>query len=129
TLGNDFIHLHIIFTTRILPEGKTQGQTLLMCRKRQGICGNLINKLMLWFGKKISDRLLTNHNNILPTMRFYLKNPIKADLSIIQFINHLERQKPLNHKSWLLPREKEREEEVREQREKREKWRDELVND
>ncbi|MFN9617954.1 MAG: Rieske 2Fe-2S domain-containing protein [Dolichospermum sp.] len=129
TVGNDLTHLHIIFTTRILPGGKTQGQTLLMCKKRKGMFGKLINKLILWVGKSMSDRLLKNHDQILQNMRFYLKNPIKADLSIIQFINHLERQKPLNHETWLLPREKEREEEVREEREKREKWRDELVND
>lgn len=129
SFGNDFTHLHIIFTTRILSGGKTQGQTLLMCKKRKGMFGKLINKLILWVGKSMSDRLLKNHDQILQNMRFYLKNPIKADLSIIQFINHLERQKPLNHETWLLPREKEREEEVREEREKREKWRDELVND
>jgi hypothetical protein len=36
---------------------------------------------------------------------------------------------PLTWESWLLVRSREREEEVREEREKREKWRDELVND
>jgi len=91
--------------------------------------GKLINKLMLWRGKKISDRLLKTNDKILQTMQFDLKTPLKADLSIIQFINHLERQKPLTWESWLLVRSREREEEVREEREKREKWRDELVND
>jgi hypothetical protein len=69
------------------------------------------------------------NDKILETMQFDLKTPLKADLSIIQFINHLERQKPLTWESWLLVRSREREEEVREEREKREKWRDELVND
>jgi hypothetical protein len=62
-------------------------------------------------------------------MQFDLKTPIKADLSIMQFINHLERQKPLNWEIWSLWRSRERKEEVREEREKREKWRNELVND
>ena len=100
-----------------------------MSKKRQGILGKLINKLMLKVGKKISDRLLKTNDKILQTMQFDLKTPLKADLSIIQFINHLERQKPLIWESWLLVRSREREEEVREEREKREKWRDELVND
>ena len=126
---NESTNLHIIFTTRILPEGKTEGQILLMSKKRQGIFGKLINKLMLLVGKKISDRLLKNNDKILQTMQFDLKNPLKADLSIMQFINHLERQKPLTWETWLLVRSREREEEVREEREKREKWRDELVND
>jgi phenylpropionate dioxygenase-like ring-hydroxylating dioxygenase large terminal subunit len=126
---NESTQLHIIFTTRILPGGKTEGQTLLMSKKRKGILGKLINKLMLWVGKTISDRLLKTNDRILQTMQFDLKTPLKADLSIIQFINHLERQKPLTWESWLLVRSREREEEVREEREKREKWRDELVND
>jgi protein tyrosine/serine phosphatase len=100
-----------------------------MSKKRKGMLGKLINKLMLWVGKTISDRLLKTNDIILPTMQFDLKTPLKADLSIIQFINHLERQKPLTWESWLLVRSREREEEVREEREKREKWRDELVND
>ncbi|QSV63406.1 MAG: aromatic ring-hydroxylating dioxygenase subunit alpha [Dolichospermum sp. DL01] len=126
---NDSTQLHIIFTTRLLPGGKTAGQTLFMSKKRQGILGKLINKLILKIGKKISDRLLKTNDKILETMQFDLKTPLKADLSIIQFINHLERQKPLTWESWLLVRSREREEEVREEREKREKWRDELVND
>jgi hypothetical protein len=129
SFANDFTHLHILFTTRVLPGGKTEGQTLLMCKKRKGILGKLINKFILRVGKRISDRLLKTNDRILQTMQFYIKTPIKADLSIIQFINHLERQKPLTHETWLLLREREREEEVREEREKREKWRDELVND
>jgi hypothetical protein len=100
-----------------------------MSKKRQGILGKLINKLILKIGKKISDRLLKTNDKILETMQFDLKTPLKADLSIMQFINHLERQKPLTWESWLLVRSREREEEVREEREKREKWRDELVND
>jgi hypothetical protein len=126
---NESTQLYIIFTTRLLPGRKTAGQTLFMCKKRQGILGKLINKLILKIGKKISDRLLKTNDKILETMQFDLKTPLKADLSIMQFINHLERQKPLTWESWLLVRSREREEEVREEREKREKWRDELVND
>jgi aminopyrrolnitrin oxygenase len=129
SFGNESNQLHIIFTTRILPGGKTEGQTLLMSKKRQGILGKLTNKLMLRVGKKISNRLLKANDRILKTMHFDLKTPLKADLSIVQFINHLERQKPLTWESWLLVRSREREEDVREEREKREKWRDELVND
>lgn len=129
SLGNEFSHLHLIFTTRTLSGGKTQGQTLLMAKKQRNILGKLINILMLWFGKIMSDRLLKANGRILQTMQFDLKTPIKADLSIMQFINHLERQKPLNWEIWSLWRSRERKEEVREEREKREKWRDELVND
>jgi hypothetical protein len=118
-----------MFTTRTLSGGKTQGQTLLMAKKQRNILGKLINILMLWVGKIMSDRLLKANGRILQTMQFDLKTPIKADLSIMQFINHLERQKPLNWEIWSLRRSRERKEEVREEREKREKWRDELVND
>ena len=129
SFANESTHLHIIFTTRILPGGKTEGQTLLMSKKRKGFFGKLTNKLILKLGKKISDRLLKNNDRILQTMQFDFKTPIKADLSIIQFINHLEQQKPLRWESWLLVRSREREKEVVEERQKREKWRDELVND
>jgi aminopyrrolnitrin oxygenase len=129
SLCNEFIHLNLIFTTRISSNGTTQGQTILMSKKRKGILGKLINKLILWIGKIISDRILKANDRILQTMQFDLKTPIKADLSIMQFINHLERQKPLIWETWSLWRLRERKEEVREEREKREKWRDELVND
>ncbi|MFM7365452.1 MAG: Rieske 2Fe-2S domain-containing protein [Cuspidothrix sp.] len=129
SLGNEFLHLHLMFISRITLGGRTEGQTLLMAKKRRSILGKLINILMLGVGKVISDRLITAHERILSTMQFDLKTPIKADLSIMQFINHLERQKPLNWETWSVWRSQERKEQVREEREKREKWRNELVND
>lgn len=121
--------IHIIFATRMLAGGNTQGQTLVMVKKRQGIIGTMINKLLLSLGKNMSDRLIKNNDLFFSHIQFNLKTPLKADLSIMQFINHLEQQKPILWESWLLKRSPQRTEEHREEREKRGKWRDELVND
>lgn len=130
TVGTEFLHFHIMFALRPIAGGKTEGLTILITKKRRGIFGRLFNRLILWLSKLLAEFFIKNDSKIFQTIQFNLKSPIDLDQPIIQFITHLERQKALKWGSWNF--ELLRDAEVRDpekRAEKREKWRDELVND
>lgn len=124
TLGPDFFHLHIMFAMRLIEGGKSEGQILLIIKKRKGFFGWLCNRILLRLARFVGKYFLKGDTKIVQTIQFNLKTPIKEDQSIMQFINHLERQKPLMWGTWNLARSRDGE-----PRENREKWRDDLVND
>ncbi|MBD2666264.1 Rieske (2Fe-2S) domain protein [Richelia sinica FACHB-800] len=124
SLGTNFIHFHLMFVTRMLSEGRTEGRILFMVRKHNGILGWIGNKVLLCLLKKVSYYFVSHSQTMLPKVSFEVKTPIQADQSIVQFINHLERQKPIKWQSWNLARSLETE-----MRDNREKRRDESVND
>ncbi|MBD2301183.1 aromatic ring-hydroxylating dioxygenase subunit alpha [Nostoc sp. FACHB-87] len=124
TLGPDFLGFHIMFALRLLAEGKTEGRTIFMMKKRRGILGRLFNKFALWLAKLVGTHFVKGDSKIFQTIRFDLKTPIKADHSIVQFINHVEKQKPLMWGTWQLARVREAE-----PPENLNKWRDDLTND
>ncbi|MEA5552137.1 aromatic ring-hydroxylating dioxygenase subunit alpha [Anabaena cylindrica UHCC 0172] len=136
TVGPEFLHFYIMFTLRLIEDGKAEGQAIFITKKRPSIFGRLYNKFLLWLTKILAQYFIENDSRIFETIQFNLKTPIQADQSITQFINHLERQKSLKWGTWnlersLRPGELSRDSETREieERENREKWRDELVND
>ncbi|AFY35862.1 aromatic ring-hydroxylating dioxygenase subunit alpha [Calothrix sp. PCC 7507] len=124
TFGPDFLHFHIMFAMRLLEGGKAEIQTLLIVKKHKGIFSWLYNRFVLWITKIAANHFLKADINIFRTIKFDLKTPIKADQSIIQFINHLEKQTALSWGTWQQARLSRDEE----SRENREKWRD-VLND
>lgn len=124
TLGPDFLHVHMMFTMRLLEGGKSEGQTIFIVKKRKGFFGWLYNQVVLWLTKFLGHYFIKGDTKIFETIQFDLKTPIKVDQSIMHFINHLERQKPLMWGTWNLARLRDGE-----NRENRDKWRDDLVND
>ncbi|BAY15855.1 Rieske [2Fe-2S] domain-containing protein [Anabaenopsis circularis NIES-21] len=124
TLGFDFFSLHIMFALRLIEGGKTEGRTILMMKKRKRILGKLFNQFVLWMLKLFGQNFVKGDNKIFKTMQFNFKTPIKADQSIVQLINHVEKQKPLTWGTWQLARSREVE-----AQENPNKWRDDLIND
>ncbi|MEA5517163.1 aromatic ring-hydroxylating dioxygenase subunit alpha [Nodularia sp. UHCC 0506] len=124
TIGTDSLNIHIMFAVRLLEGGKSEGQVILISQKRQGIFGWLYNRLVLWLTKIVGIHFVKDDLKILETIKFELKTPIKADKSIMQFVNHLERQKPLMLKTWQLARSQNVE-----IKQTREKWEDPKSND
>ncbi|AVZ31474.1 aromatic ring-hydroxylating oxygenase subunit alpha [Nodularia spumigena] len=124
TIGTDFRPVHIMFAMRLLEGGKSEGQVILISKKRQGIFGWLYNRVVLWLTKIAGTYFVQDDIKIFQTIKFDLKTPIKADQSIMQFVNHLERQKPLMLKTWQLARSQNVE-----MKEPREKWQDTKSND
>lgn len=93
TVGPDFLHFHIIFALRPTADGRSEGQTILVTKKRQGLPGALATPVLLALTKVVGDYFAKGDTIIFKSIKFNFKTPIKADSSIIRFIQHLERQK------------------------------------
>jgi phenylpropionate dioxygenase-like ring-hydroxylating dioxygenase large terminal subunit len=104
SIASNFLHVHIMIAMRLLPGGKSEGQVILITPKRRGIFGWLYNRLVLGISAILGQYFIQDDIKIFQTIKFDLKTPIKADLSIMQFVHHLERQKPLMLHTWQLAR-------------------------
>ncbi|MEA5599779.1 aromatic ring-hydroxylating dioxygenase subunit alpha [Nostoc sp. UHCC 0252] len=124
TLGPDFFHVHTMFAVRLHESGKAEGQILLITKKRKGIFGWLCNRVVLWLTKIAGKFFLMGDIKIVQTIKFDLKTPIKADQSIMQFINHVEKQQSLMWGTWQEGRSRDVE-----SKPKRERWQDTMNND
>ncbi|AUB37292.1 Phenylpropionate dioxygenase or related ring-hydroxylating dioxygenase, large terminal subunit [Nostoc flagelliforme CCNUN1] len=124
TLGPDFFHVHMMVAVRLHEGGKTEGQVLLMTKKRKGIFGWLYNRVVLWLTKIAAKYFLMGDIKILQTIQFDLKTPIKVDQPIMQFINHVEKQQSLMWGTWQEARSRDLE-----SKPKRERWQDTMSND
>lgn len=100
TLGPDFLHFHIMFALRLIEDGKTEGQTILITKKRLGILGWFFNRVVLWLTKLLHDYLVSGNIQLLQRINFDLKTPTLADNSIVQFIYNVEKQRALRWRSW-----------------------------
>lgn len=100
TLGPDLLHFHILFALRMLADGRTEGQTVLVTRQRSGLPGWLFNRLVLWLTQQVGNYFAKGDTQVFQTIRFDLKTPIKADQSILQFIHHVEGQPALTWEQW-----------------------------
>jgi phenylpropionate dioxygenase-like ring-hydroxylating dioxygenase large terminal subunit len=100
TLGPDFLHFYIMFALRLSEGGKTEGQTILMTKKRPGFLGWLFNLLLLWLTQQVGNYFAQGDTQVFQTIQFDLKTPISADRSILQFIEHVEGQKSLAWGTW-----------------------------
>jgi phenylpropionate dioxygenase-like ring-hydroxylating dioxygenase large terminal subunit len=102
TLGPDFLHFYIMFTLRLAENGQTEGQTILMTEQRSGLLGWAISLIILWLTKLVGNYFAQGDTKIFKTIKFNLKTPIEADRSILEFINHLEKQKSLTWGEWQI---------------------------
>ncbi len=89
TLGPDFLHFYILFALRATPDGRTEGQTILLTKKRSPI----VDKVLLFATKLVGDYFADGDTRIFRTIKFDLKNPIAPDHAIVRFIQHFDRQK------------------------------------
>lgn len=99
TVGPDAFHFHIMFALRMLADGKTEGQTVLITPKRAGL-GALLHPLVLWITAQVGNYFAKGDTQIFETIRFNLKTPTRADQSILQFAHHVERQRALAWDTW-----------------------------
>lgn len=105
TIGPDALHFHIIFALRPTEDGRSEGQTILVTRKRKGLAGRVFSRALLWLTRLVGAYFAKGDTRIFETIRFNLRTPIKADAAIIEFIRHVERQATIG---WGLPVEDER---------------------
>lgn len=93
TVGPDFLHFHIIFALRPTLDGKSEGQTILVTKRREGFAGRILNGVLLYLTKLVGNYFAKGDTLIFKTIKFNFKTPIKADQAIISFIQHAEKQK------------------------------------
>jgi phenylpropionate dioxygenase-like ring-hydroxylating dioxygenase large terminal subunit len=105
TIGPDFLHFHIMFALRATKEGKSEGQTILITRRRTGLFGKLWSHILLWLTRIVGAYFAKGDTLIFKSIKFNFRTPIKADSSIIHFIEHAEKQQTIN---WGLPLEEEK---------------------
>jgi len=124
TLGFHNHSIHIMLATRMIKSGKAEIQVSYIIKKGKGFWSFVRNRILLWLTKIWTTSFINPNHKVFQTIRFDLQNPLDDDQPIIQFINHLEKQKPLNWQSWNLARSRDPE-----TPKNREKWRDDLIND
>ncbi|MCU0541766.1 MAG: aromatic ring-hydroxylating dioxygenase subunit alpha [Oscillatoriaceae cyanobacterium Prado104] len=100
TLGPDFLHFYIIFALRAIEGDKTEGQTILITPKRIGCFGWGINRGLLWLTQQVGNYFAKGDTQVFQTIQFDLKTPTPADRSILEFIQHVNRQKTLKWATW-----------------------------
>ena len=100
TLGPDFQHFYLMFALRMLEGGQTEGQTILITRKRQGIWGWVLSQIILWLTWLVGNYFAKGDTKIFQTIKFDLKTPTKADRSIVDFISHVETQTSIAWETW-----------------------------
>jgi phenylpropionate dioxygenase-like ring-hydroxylating dioxygenase large terminal subunit len=89
-----------MFTLQLLEGGKTEGQTVLITKKRPGLLGWLLNRVILYITQLVGNYFAKGDTQIFQTIKFNLKTPTKADQSIVQFMQHVEQQPPLTWGTW-----------------------------
>ncbi len=100
TVGPDFLHFHIMFALRPTKDGRSEGQTVLLTKKRRGLLGKLFSFALLMLTRVVGAYFAKGDTLIFKTIQFNLRAPIKADAAIIQFIQHAEGQQTID---WGLP--------------------------
>lgn len=89
-VGPDFLHFYIIFALRPMPDGRAEGQTILVTKKRPGVFGALVNPVILHLTKLVGNYFARGDTVIFSRIRFNFQTPVKADRPILQFIEHYE---------------------------------------
>ena len=94
TIGPDFFHFHIMFALRPTLDGKAEGRTILITKRRRGFFGKIFNKVILAVTKVVGDYFARGDTQIFRSIKFKFETPILEDQPIIKFIQHAERQQP-----------------------------------
>jgi hypothetical protein len=55
---------------------------------------------LLWLTQQVGNYFAKGDTQVFQTIQFDLKTPTKADQSIVQFIQHVNRQKALTWGTW-----------------------------
>lgn len=96
TIGPDFLHFHIMFAIRQNDQGKAEGQTILVTKKRHGLIGKITNRILLELTRIVGNYFAKGDTEVFKTIKFNFKHPIVEDQAIIRFIQHTEKMKVAN---------------------------------
>ncbi len=89
TLGPDALHFHTLFANRLGPNGTTEGQIVVITKKRRGV-KRLLSRVALEASKAVVSYFGIGDTPNFNSMRMNFEHPVKADKQLIAFINHVE---------------------------------------
>jgi phenylpropionate dioxygenase-like ring-hydroxylating dioxygenase large terminal subunit len=92
TLGPDRLHCHLLFALRPTADGRTEGWTILLTRRRSGPGGAVLDRAILALTGLVARYFARGDTRVFDTIRFALKTPVSADRTVLAFVRHLERQ-------------------------------------
>src|SRR5205085_8813993 len=69
TIGPDFLHFHIMFALRPTKDGRSEGQTVLITRKRRGIFGKLWSLIVLLLTRLVGAYFAKGDTLIFKTIK------------------------------------------------------------
>jgi phenylpropionate dioxygenase-like ring-hydroxylating dioxygenase large terminal subunit len=92
TLGPDRLHCHLLFALRPTADGRTEGRTVLLTRRRPGLRGALRDRAILALTGLVARYFARGDTRVFDSIRFALRTPVPADRTVLAFIRHLERQ-------------------------------------
>ncbi|OUS32534.1 hypothetical protein A9Q99_00215 [Gammaproteobacteria bacterium 45_16_T64] len=90
TVGPDFQRFHIIYANRLGDNGVSEGQVILLTKRRKTAIGRLYGKSLLLATRIVSDYFADGDTPQFDTIKFDFKTPIKDDKTILQFMSHVE---------------------------------------
>lgn len=93
TLGPDALHFYIMFALRPTIDGATEGQTILVTKKRRGVGGWLGSRVLLVLTDLVGAYFAKGDTLIFRSIRFHFRTPTEADHAIVDFIRHTEKQR------------------------------------
>ncbi len=100
TVGPDAWHFHIVFALRPTDDGRTEGQTVLITRNRPGVAGRIANRVALFLSEQVGNYFAKGDTEVFESIRWSFQTPIRADRSIIHFIQHLDQQPAIAVGTW-----------------------------
>ncbi len=95
TLGPDRLHMHLMFALRPTADGRTEGQAIALTRRRPGVAGALVDRLLLAATALVGRYFARGDTIVFDTIRFDLQTPIAADRAVLAFMRHLGGQPTL----------------------------------
>ncbi len=90
TVGPDFQHFHVMYANRLGENGVSEGQVVLLTKRRKTRLGRWYGRVLLFLTKLVSDYFAHGDTPQFNTIKFDFKTPIRDDKTILQFIHHVE---------------------------------------
>jgi phenylpropionate dioxygenase-like ring-hydroxylating dioxygenase large terminal subunit len=103
TVGPDKVHFHILFALRLTDDGTTEGRRVLVTRRRGGIRGRVLSKVLLGLTNIVGNYFADGDSQVFESIRFDFALPTKADHAIIDFVRHIEAQPAVRVGDWSRP--------------------------
>lgn len=100
TVGPDWLHFYIMFTIRMLEDGKAEGQTILVTRERRGPLGWVFNRMVLFLSRLVGNYFARGDTQVFQTIDFCLRTPIAPDQAVLEFFRHIEKQPARRFGDW-----------------------------